>query len=774
MNATPVAAPSSNSPVCIGGTVTLTANPGGSTSVYTWSGANLSSTTAQNPTATPTVTATYSLTVSDGTGHSGCSPVTVYTTSVTVNSVPTAAPSNNAPICNGSAVTLTANPGGSANVYSWTGSNLSSTTAQNPTATPTVTTTYSLTVSYGTGNPGCSPSAVYTTTVTVRPTGYWYGTSGTSWNDSTNWCGKVPLLTTSVLIPGGLTNYPVISTGTFPANNVTIQSGASLTVSGGTLQIAGAISNSGTFTASSGGIEMKGTSAQTIPSGVFASNKVKNLTINDTAGVTIGGALQVSGILKVSNGNLTTGGYLTLLSTATQTALIDGSGSGDVLGNVTMQSYLDTGFGYKYISSPFIAATVDSFSGSINLKDTFPTFFYYDESLLSAGWVTDSVVSDTLKPLHGYAGNFGSSLSAKTVSLTGVVNNGTKSATFYNHNNTYTQGFNLAGNPYPSPINWNASSGWTKTNIDNAVYYFNTSDTNQYTGNYSSFVNGVSSDGIADSIIPAMQGFFIHVSAGSYPVTGTLATTNSVRVNNLTPQFHKHSAAPNRSLLRLQAGFSDDGKHSDPVVIYYDNMATDSFDNQLEAIKLLNTDGNTPNLYSVLNDKTILSIQALPASADRDSTRIVPLGLQTMKDGWVTFDASDIENLPWGIHTYFYDTKTGVANELATNPKYKLQLSKGKYEGRFFLMFTLKDKGKIPYLNNDLNAYVSGGKLFVYLMDGKGDLAITNVLGQVISKEKLEGNGYHEVDLQASSGIYIVTLISDMGKQSKKVFIGNE
>jgi len=166
VNATPTAAPTNSGPICNGGTVTLTANPAGTTSVYAWSGANLSSATAQNPTATPTATSVYSLTVTNGTAASGCS--TSYTTTVSVNATPTAAPTNSSPICNGGTVNLTANPGGSTTVYTWSGANLSSATAQNPTATPTVTTTYSLTVTNGTSASGCSTS--YTTIVTVNTT----------------------------------------------------------------------------------------------------------------------------------------------------------------------------------------------------------------------------------------------------------------------------------------------------------------------------------------------------------------------------------------------------------------------------------------------------------------------------------------------------------------------------------------------------------------------------------------------------------------------------
>ena len=104
--------------------------------------------------------------------------------------------------------------------------------------------------------------------------------------------------------------------------------------------------------------------------------------------------------------------------------------------------------------------------------------------------------------------------------MTGVVNNGNFSVTLYNHDNLYTKGFNLVGNPYPSPIDWNAA-GWTKTNIDNALYFFKASTTDQYGGTYSSWIGGISNDGSANmNIIPSMQGFFIHVTDGAFPVTG--------------------------------------------------------------------------------------------------------------------------------------------------------------------------------------------------------------------------------------------------------------
>src|SRR5690606_10299861 len=116
----------------------------------------------------------------------------------------------------------------------------------------------------------------------------------------------------------------------------------------------------------------------------------------------------------------------------------------------------------------------------------------------------------------------------------------------------FTRGFHLIGNPYPSPIDWNASEGWTKLNVENGIYFF-TAGTTQYTGTYTSYVNGISStDGKSSNIIPSMQGFFVKVTnpaAGASKVTGSLSINNKARVNDFSQQFLKTREAEERSLL---------------------------------------------------------------------------------------------------------------------------------------------------------------------------------------------------------------------------------
>lgn len=576
----------------------------------------------------------------------------------------------------------------------------------------------------------------------------------------------------NLLVNSGNATTLLPAYGLTVSNDVTVAAGT-LDIGSRTLQIGGHISNSGNFLAGNGAITMNGTAAQTIPATAFTGNQVRNLTISNTEGVALEGALDITGILLAADGELHTNGHLTLVSTATQTALIDGSGSGEVLGNVTMQRYIASGFGYKYFSSPFKAATVNEFADDLDLNAAFPVFYRYDENQLSAGWIKYTNPSGILNPGEGYAGNLGASSAPKTVDVTGVVNNNTVTcAVLYNHNNPYTQGFNLVGNPYPSPIDWDAAAGWNRTNIDNAVYYFNAGAANQYTGTYSSYINGVSSDGAANNIIPAMQGFFVHVSDGAFPVAATLSVNNNARINNLAPLFHRRSPLT-LPLLRISAAFADEKAAADPVVVYFDDAAaTKGFDQEMDALKIMNTDDQVPSLYVKAPDTARLSICAWPEL--KDSSDIIPLGLKTTRAGFITFNMLSMERMPLGRPVYLYDAKTGSSHDMQKNPKYRVYLGAGDHENRFSLVF--KQTTTAPSEGNGMfNAFNAGGRLYAMvsglLPEENCTIAVSNMLGQVLVRRRLNGNGSHALGTSPGRGVYIVSFYLNKQVLSKKIII---
>ncbi len=115
----------SDSPVCQGSDLHLTATPSGGSGTYntfTWTGPNTFSSGEEDPTivaATTAATGTYSVTVTD---DLGCSTTAAATTDVTVNVRPTVSVGYNDKVCLNSSLILTATPnGGSGNFinYVW-------------------------------------------------------------------------------------------------------------------------------------------------------------------------------------------------------------------------------------------------------------------------------------------------------------------------------------------------------------------------------------------------------------------------------------------------------------------------------------------------------------------------------------------------------------------------------------------------------------------------------------------------------------------------------
>jgi len=561
------------------------------------------------------------------------------------------------------------------------------------------------------------------------------------------------------------------------AQGLIIPSGTYVIANNGNLVVAANWVNNGSFTHNGGAVVFAG-ATQTL--GGSSSTTFNNLTIAAGSNTRIVSPGQkVKGVV-LSNDTLNANGNLTLLSTATQTALINGSGTGEVIGNLTTQRYLPSGFGYKYFSSPFQHDTVNDFSSAINLYTSFPDLYSFNENLGSNGWVNYTNPSGLLAPLAGYAVNFGTSTAALTVSLTGVVNNHTISTALYNHNMTFTQGFNLAGNPYPSPVNWDIAGGWTKSNIDNAIYFFSAGTTDQYTGTYSSYVNGVSSNGVAGNMIAAMQGFFVHVSNGAYPVSAFLAVNNLARNTLSTTTFFGYTVPQAPSpLVRLAAGFADVTLDGDPAVFYFHAGAGGSFDKKLDALKLMNTHKDVPNLYGVSTDTEKLSIYALPDYFDSVAT--VPLGLKTARDGYIDFKATHLENIPPGLYVYLTDTKTGAVQDLQNAAPYQVHLAEGEYKDRFFLNFSNHEPvwtgnaagspAAVPF-----SAYGAGETLFVNigLAPGqKGDIRVFDLRGQVILRREIDAGGVQSLISNLTPGIYLVALYTTGSEQTKKIFIGN-
>ncbi len=141
--------------------------------------------------------------------------------------------------------------------------------------------------------------------------------------------------------------------------DVSLTNPSTLIADNSTLRVAGTISSNNNIDVQSGTIEMNGTSAQTIPAASFTGNKIKNLIISND--VSLAGQDSITSVLSfgaVNSKTFSTGGYLTLRSTAAGTAIVadlsnnDVNSGNQVLGDVTAERYLSAVKKWRLLTVP--------------------------------------------------------------------------------------------------------------------------------------------------------------------------------------------------------------------------------------------------------------------------------------------------------------------------------------------------------------------------------------------------------------------------------------
>jgi hypothetical protein len=198
-----------------------------------------------------------------------------------------------------------------------------------------------------------SNSAVHTITVTnltmtstpITGNIIWKGNTSSDWTSLANWnqfdgtnyiaVSALPAITSNVIIPAVsacITNQPTILANTVNVNNLTIENGASLSATTGTLNISGNWVNNGIFNSGTGTVIFNGSVNQSI--GGNNPSIFNNLIINKTANsLTLLRPTVVAGTLTMTRGNiLTTSSNLLTVGTSTSSVGSISWTSGTIVG----------------------------------------------------------------------------------------------------------------------------------------------------------------------------------------------------------------------------------------------------------------------------------------------------------------------------------------------------------------------------------------------------------------------------------------------------------
>ncbi len=648
----------------------------------------------------------------------------------------------------------------------------------------------------------------------------WTGQVSTNWGADGNWFPMgVPTATDDVVIPGNgtfvtaasvaVTQQPIVS-DLEQAASVNLTNGALLTTAnGGTLNISGNfVNNDGAVAGSgTGTVALVGSATQDI--GGNALSAFQNLSVGAANATTSGAAAVARALTLTGAGNLAIGAgqAFTLRSVAGGTAFVDNRGSGVVTGAATVQRYIDasgnTGSsGYRQYSSPITSATVSSLTttgqgGSFvaqvnpayNTQDpntltlaNYPNVFSYDETKIPGspavtfsnfdkGYQSPQALSDPLIVGRSYTVQIGNN---EKVQFTGQLNNGNITiGGLTRTGNTDGSGWALVGNPYPSPLDWGTVTNAQLTNVNAAVYVFQS--TEAYKGRYTSFTNGI---GAGTGLIASSQGFFVRASSSG----GAIALTNANRGTSATTSFQR-TAAETRPLLRLSLGLGSSpatiATAQDETFVYFEQGATAAFDGRFDAYKLANPNGyylGTAATVAPADQPANLSIDGRAPLAATSPAEVVSVRLSAPA-GTYSLTATSLLNFATaGTQVYLRDALLGTLTNLATTPSYSFSLAANAAStDRFSLVF-----GSATALATAPSAALAQTLATLYPNPATGadnvTLAITglpqdvrqveatlvNTLGQVVRRTLLaaaQGNAHTNLPTtNLAGGVYLLRL----------------
>jgi hypothetical protein len=609
---------------------------------------------------------------------------------------------------------------------------------------------------------------------------------------------------------GVMSTRGVLATNCNPitgAGSFVLQAGATLRIcdSNGiaaTGTASGAIQLTGTRTYSNDATyEYIGGDAQL--SGAGLPGRVRSLTVNNAAGLTLNnGGVAVAQLVTLTNGDLTssTNQMLTLISTPTSGSALVVNTNGAVTGPATVQRAIDpffnSGAGYRHYSSPVTSTTLSDLttapgfspiynqlyntSATPNTVTPFPNVFAYDETRVNTSGSAGTIdfdkgfvvpqASDVMTVLRGYDLNIGASV---VTDLVGTLNNGPVSISNLTRGTQTQSGWQLLGNPYPSPLDFSQTGGIASTNMDDAVYVYQS--TGQYVGQYRSYVNGMGSS--AASQIASMQGFFKRVTNPGQ--MASFALTNAARVTTFstTPSFNRTTADPRPQVTLSLKGNSV--QLADETTVYFEQGATGSFDAKFDAYKLANSSGM--NLSSIITGGE-LSVNGLtPLNATVATT--VPLNVHVSSTGTYTLNAASLANFTSATTVLLLDAETGARINLAQQPQYTFTAAATALPGRFSLYFgpaaplAVNNAALAQQVQLFPNPARGSFTVVVPAELGKGTITATlyNQLGQAVAQRKLAmtaAGATSQFDVTSLAlGVYTLQLSGSDAKVTKRLVI---
>lgn len=508
--------------------------------------------------------------------------------------------------------------------------------------------------------------------------------------------------------------------------------------------------------------------------------------------------LYLKSILEIKSGNLSLSGGITLASTSTTTARVLPIPTGStVSGNFTIERFIPGGVGkrkWRLLSSPInvsgsisllqfkddIFVTAPSGSNGnfdVNPFGTNASIRTYNETTsgsANSGWTDPTNISNTISTgsavevfVRGSRNLANPYLNWTTpddvtIDFIGALNYGniSKSLSYTNSNNSSADGFNLIGNPYASPINFD-TSGWTKTNIKNQYWSYNpnTGMYGIYDGDLQNGTNGIT------KYISSGQGFFVKaISTGA-----SIQFTENIKcINNPGNTYYRSSNYTLDSLAILKITLENDSSESDETLIYLSENGSTTGNDLHDATKFYN---DALNIYTTSDSNAKLAINEYPYPSNSDTINLSVWSYDSsaiMKTHHrISIDGAN--SIPNNIGIFLLDKFNNTITDTRNLSYYDFQITDNtnSYGNNRFKLILRNNSNSVESIKS------SGFTLFPnptstllnifsnqYFKNETHTLEIYNVNGQLVKKQELQFNdNTASVNVESlEKGVYILKI----------------
>ncbi|WP_396161692.1 T9SS type A sorting domain-containing protein [Flavobacterium sp.] len=524
-------------------------------------------------------------------------------------------------------------------------------------------------------------------------------------------------------------------------------------------------------------------------------NTIGNLTLNHSGAtntLTIGNALNVNGVVTVTDGTLASGGNLTLKSNADGTARVSEVGSGGAItGNVTVERYIPAKRGWRLLTAPLKGSSNNSIYTNWQGTNNEGVLLWHPSGngtnglsvgpqaniyTYSNGWsaVTNTNTSNLFEPSannaflvfptgpHGsttIAGNtipIETTLKPKGELITGSI---TKNLTAYQ--------LYLIGNPYASPIN---TETLVQPNSGNKVWLLDPS--------LGSFGGYVAYDGANWSALPtgndkniqSGQAFFV---ANSATTTFTIAETHKTSGNSNTWFERTEDTSTDKIRVLLYKQINSAWQLADGVLAV--NSASGNHDlDATDVGKMSNFNENL--LFKNGTSNLAIEYRGLPAAGTIQPLQLTGTSAQGYELRIQTENYSNSNLTP-----YLENTQTGALTAIPTDgtalvvPFTGIAATSAAPDSRFRIVY------QAPLSADDMNSLVVGvypnpvkeGLFTIELANtnAPASYTLTNLLGQEVQKGTLMSltNAIPVKDL--SEGVYLLQINQEGKSFTTKLMI---